>query len=346
VASNVPAHIDEAERLSHRYHLIRVIFTLCTMGAVTMVIGFAALIDPDNHHPLRYFGGCVVVGAVCAMAVAYLLRIGGKTTTSVEGAMLIGLFVTYANTIYGGLLDVDPWWQVCGYLVVILIAGGTSIRRWKTFWIFIAAGIGSWALAIETADQSSSFIFDSYVLILLGAVVAGAILWLFQIERRRVTELNRELQQNATHDPLTGVLNRGGLLNAALLTGESGSTAWCAYVDIDYFKLMNDRHGHDHGDAVLCAVARSLGGVGGELTARWGGDEFVVLGAGVPPSEESIQTSVEEEMGKIEPDSSVTVGVATGRVRDSAELASLMTKADRRMYERRAIARGEQPRSV
>ncbi len=337
------AHVDAPERVSHRYHLIRVIVTLSTVGVVTMVIGLAALVDPENLHPLRYFGGCAIVAIVCGLAVLYLLKGGGGSTTSVEAAMLAGLFATYANTIYGGLLDVDPWWQVCGYLVVILIAGGVSLRRWSTFCFFAAVGLAVWAVAIGGADESSEFLFDSFVLILLGTVVAAAILWLFRIERNRVAELNRELQRNAAHDPLTGVLNRHGLLSATLLTSDVDRQAWCAYVDVDYFKSINDLRGHDHGDEVLRAAADSLADAGGDLTARWGGDEFVTLGFGTPPGEEEIQARIELGIGEIEPGAAVTVGVVTGRARDGADLDQLMRRADRRMYERRAAARGEQP---
>lgn len=338
-----PAQVDSPERVSHRYHRIRVVVTLSTVGVVTMVIGLAALVDPENLHPIRYFGGCVAVGIVCSLAVVYLVRGGGETTTSVEAAMLAGLFATYGNTIYGSLLDVDPWWQACGYLVVILIAGGVSLRRWPTFWFFTGVGIAAWAVAIGTADESSEFVFDSFVLILLGAVVAAAILWLFRIERKRVTELNRELQANAMHDPLTGVLNRHGMLNATLRAGEVDSEAWCAYVDVDYFKSINDLRGHDHGDEVLRAVAASLAEAGGDITARWGGDEFVTLGFGEPPDEEAIQERVDRGIRKVEPDASVTVGLATGRARDGSDLDHLMGMADRRMYERRAADRGETP---
>jgi diguanylate cyclase (GGDEF)-like protein len=339
-----PAQIDAAERISHRYHLIRVVFSLSTVGIVTILIGLSALVDPENLHPLRYFAGCLLVAVVCGLAVLFLLRGGGGTTTSVEGAMLAGLFVTYGNTIYGGLLDVDPWWQVCGYLVVILIAGGVSLRRWSTFWLFIAIGLAAWTAAIGSADESSEFLFDSYALIVLGVVVAAAILWLFRIERNRVTALNRELQENATHDSLTGVLNRHGLVSVMLRPGQPERHAWCAYVDVDYFKAINDLRGHDHGDRVLRAVAGSLAEAGGDLTARWGGDEFVTLGFGEPPDEPVIQEHVEDGIREIEPDAGVSVGLASGPVRDGSELGHLMRAADRRMYERRAAARGEQPR--
>lgn len=334
---------DAPEQISHRYHRIRVIVTLSVIGIVTLLIGLAGLADTGNIHPLRYLAGCVIVAAICGVAVVYLVKVGGATTNSVEGAMLAGLFATYANTIYGGLLDVDPWWQVCGYLVVILVAGGVSLRRWSTFAFFIAVGLVAWTLAISSSDESSEFQFDSYVLILLGAVVAAAILWLFRIERKRVTELNRELQQNALHDALTGVLNRHGLLSAATRLGDNGGQTWCVYVDVDYFKAINDLRGHDHGDEVLRSVADALTVAAGDHTARWGGDEFVTLGFGEPPDEESIEEEINRGIRKIEPGAAVTVGLATGKVQNEADLDLLLRRADRRMYARRAMARGELP---
>ncbi len=335
------AHADAPERVAHRYHLIRVVFTLTTVGLVSLVVGLATLLDPENAHPLRYAGGSALIAIICALAVFYLRRPGERSTSSVEAALLTGLFATVANTIYGGVLGVDSWWQVCGYLVVILIGGGVSIRRWSSFWFFIAASLIAWTIAITTADESAEFLFESYILIALGSLVAAAILWLFRIERKRVSELIAELRENAVHDPLTGILNRQGLLSATLGVGGM-PPEWCGYLDVDFFKSINDRRGHDHGDEVLRAVARALVHAGGEVVARWGGDEFVLLGSGVPPEEQEIQDRVSRGVQQVEPGASVTVGIASGRrVRTKEELDRLMRDADRRMYQRRAEARGE-----
>lgn len=335
-----PAQVDSPERVSHRYHRIRVVVTLITVGGVTLAIGLAAPFDPENMHPVRYFAGCALVALICGVAVLYLARGGGGSTTTVEAAMLAGLFATYGNTLYGGQLGVDPWWQVCSYLVVILIAGGVSLRRWATFSFFAATGVAAWGTAVIAAGEPGGFLFDSFMMILLGVVVAAAILWLFRIERKRVSELNRELQENAMRDPLTGVFNRHGLLNKVFRGHEPAGEAWCAYVDVDYFKSINDRRGHDHGDEVLRAVADSLAGAGGDLTARWGGDEFVTFGFGKAPGEQQIQTTVEREIHAVEPGAAVSVGLAAGPLEAREDFDRLLELADRRMYDRRAAARG------
>ena len=91
--------------------------------------------------------------------------------------------------------------------------------------------------------------------------------------------LNRHM---ATHDPLTGLLNRGGFeeaLNAAFRAGERFALV---YVDLDRFKAVNDQHGHAAGDAVLTAVASRFRARVAEhgAVARLGGDEFAVILSG------------------------------------------------------------------
>ena len=103
---------------------------------------------------------------------------------------------------------------------------------------------------------------------------------------RDVTEDHLRQQQlisEARHDPLTGVCNRRGLELQALKLVEpdplSATRPGWIMIDIDHFKLVNDRHGHDGGDSVLKAVAGALQAMarGNDVLARFGGEEFVLL---------------------------------------------------------------------
>jgi diguanylate cyclase (GGDEF)-like protein len=95
--------------------------------------------------------------------------------------------------------------------------------------------------------------------------------------------LHRGLERQARTDPLTGALNRAGFTRQASLAlataARSGDPLSLVVVDLDDFKLVNDRGGHARGDLVLVQlVAAMLGWVRpGDLVARLGGDEFVVL---------------------------------------------------------------------
>jgi diguanylate cyclase (GGDEF)-like protein len=331
---------DSPEQINHRYHLIRVIVTLSTVGIITMLIGLAALVDPENMYPIRYFAGCAAVGLVTGGGLLYVVGKRPNSTMAVELTMLAGLASTFANTLYGGILGVDPWWQVCCYLVVIMIAGGVSLRQWNTFVVYIVAGLTAWVVVVESSVESRPFIFDSYVLMILGAVTAGAILLMFKSERRRVTALNEELLATASHDQLTGILNRNGLLHAASSYKRGrrqGDSSWCAYIDVDYFKTINDRHGHDLGDEVLETVATALveGTMPDDLTARWGGDEFVVVGFDDAPTEVHLEDLVNSRIQTVTPGATVSAGVARRNPGEDVDLSELLKRADQEMYRRR-----------
>ena len=96
-------------------------------------------------------------------------------------------------------------------------------------------------------------------------------------ERRRAAEA---LRHRATHDELTGLLNRGSIkeLLGRSLTGTDSEVA-VLFCDVDNFKRVNDSLGHDAGDELLVALARRLetGLPPGCTAARLSGDEFVII---------------------------------------------------------------------
>jgi diguanylate cyclase (GGDEF)-like protein len=94
---------------------------------------------------------------------------------------------------------------------------------------------------------------------------------------------NKDLQYAATHDALTGLLNRTGL-DELRNTGEAiarldAGPYVVIVLDIDHFKRINDRHGHLFGDRALCAVADAISRSvrTSDIAVRFGGEEFLVV---------------------------------------------------------------------
>jgi diguanylate cyclase (GGDEF)-like protein/PAS domain S-box-containing protein len=171
---------------------------------------------------------------------------------------------------------------------------------------------------------------------------------------REITELKAveaELAYLATHDPLTGLPNRTLLVDRigqALRRGErEGRQVAVLFLDLDDFKLVNDRYGHATGDEVLAVVAQRLRDAvrPADTVARYGGDEFVVLCDEVADLVEA-QSVVERITGVIEapidaPPAEVRLRVSVGvaHAPPGASAGEMLAAADRAMY-RTKIAHG------
>jgi diguanylate cyclase (GGDEF)-like protein len=121
---------------------------------------------------------------------------------------------------------------------------------------------------------------------LLAAIIAVVGLLSLQVVRSQIRSRRARaaFQHQALHDALTGLPNRRAFTQAAAKavagwTPVNDRTNWIISIDLDYFKEVNDRYGHQAGDEFLVAASRRLHGATplGDMVARVGGDEFAVL---------------------------------------------------------------------
>ncbi len=171
-----------------------------------------------------------------------------------------------------------------------------------------------------------------------------------QIRKRRYTERLRDNAQlsieMAITDPLTSLYNRrymeshlGSLVEQA---ASRGKPLTVLILDIDYFKAINDTHGHDAGDDVLrefaIRIRKSIRGI--DLACRYGGEEFVVV---MPETDLAVATMVAERLRRriaTEPfpiqqgtgtlEVTISVGIAALGADDNA--ANIFKRADQALY--------------
>jgi two-component system, cell cycle response regulator len=159
-------------------------------------------------------------------------------------------------------------------------------------------------------------------------------------EHERLTRKHGAMEKQALQDPLTGLPNRRALDDRleALSASMGNHPLALALVDLDGFKEVNDQFSHAEGDDVLRVVASTVRDAlrGGDMVARYGGDEFVVLLPGAPlhAAEAALNRAV-SAVSKLPADLShgVTLSVGVVALRPQETAARALARADAAMYE-------------
>jgi diguanylate cyclase (GGDEF)-like protein/PAS domain S-box-containing protein len=184
-----------------------------------------------------------------------------------------------------------------------------------------------------------------------GAVTGRVAGWHdIDAEHRNREELARsreQLQFLATHDPLTGVLNRREFTSRCeAILADPQRTVGILFVDVDDFKPVNDTHGHAVGDVIIRSVARRIAECCREaLTARFGGDEFLVL---LPQTVDDgrlldfahrIEAAVAKPIVVDDVTVSLSVSIGAARSAPGQTVDSLIGHADAALYESKRAGR-------
>jgi diguanylate cyclase (GGDEF)-like protein len=181
---------------------------------------------------------------------------------------------------------------------------------------------------------------EHLVLLEDGARVAG-----IAIERHRALE---RLVHDATHDPLTGLLNRRTifqLVESALEERASGTDLAVFFVDLDGLKQLNDNLGHDRTDELIGAVGARLAAAvrDDDVVGRFGGDEFIVLARGVSDAEEAAEIGARllDAVSNPLEDVAVTASIGVALVSDQGtpDAREAIRQADSAMYDAKRSGR-------
>lgn len=245
---------------------------------------------------LWQFGLATVLLILGLSAHWYLAR---RTVANWLGtALQVGFCAAYLTFgAAGSYLDLQIGNGIGTFLIICLAVGTLSLMR-----PIMSVGIfGSTALAFSTILQRSTIdptllasIEVQVVAMLVMAICLSMVLWhqytRTVLLRRQLSESNailkaqqQELVTLAERDPLTGLYNRRQFMRMAEMelvrADRMPRGTSLLMVDLDFFKKVNDQHGHPAGDGVLQQVAGILLGSvrASDLVGRMGGEEFIVL---------------------------------------------------------------------
>ncbi|MCQ4296940.1 sensor domain-containing diguanylate cyclase [Pseudomonas stutzeri] len=200
-----------------------------------------------------------------------------------------------------------------------------------------------WFLMVEKQESSvmAPVRRALWINLLICFSVTATVLSLVGLISRRYLQ---RIETMATHDALTGLLNRHGfalVAGQAILETRRQQGSLCAVIlDLDHFKQFNDRHGHLAGDFVLRHFAQLLSRQirQSDLVSRWGGEEFVVLFkdtdfATAASLAERVRAATEAELFNYDGTRlEVTVSIGAARLAPKGTLEQMLREADEALY--------------
>lgn len=274
-------------------------------------------------------------------------RIPVRFATSVYGALVV---LSISSTVATVVIGKRP--EELIYTLLLIAAAGAAVPSLRVYFVVITlSALGYWtalALLHLPGEQFNHWLFS-------GAVANAASLYVLMSRRRSISALvdaQRNIEDMAVTDNLTGVLNRNGLRmmgeELLALAERRDEKVFAVFVDVDGLKRLNDESGHDAGDRLLSLVGSQLEATfrRSDLVGRWGGDEFVVVGMGEPVSPDDIEEQLcaalvdhPDRPAAWPPGISAGVAAAVRQHDGMGTVDDLISNADREMYRRRGDRR-------
>lgn len=306
-----------------------VVTTFCggTAAAVMLAVHFIEddRLDPRHRSALRIAAAWIMLnGALFVISIDQFQQAAVRLYYAAWIPVIA--VVVWTLTVALRRRSRAVWFQIIAWTPMILVGAGR-----------ILANVSDWvevALLYRAQDIAISI---EVVVISLGIIDR------FVGLRRDLDRQRRKasrLEELVERDPLTGLLNRRAIeprFNE--LRAEGFSTF--AVLDLDLFKQINDRFGHDVGDRVLQSAARALASTDDMLSMRLGGEEFVLMLRGqnaVQRAEwcrKAIPSRVAAEVGGLDRLVTASMGLLEipGHVMANASFASIYSRADGLLYQ-------------
>lgn len=300
-------------------------------SAVALSVAFAALFmmrfcELRRHSPLLR----VPVMTLAVGMIQIVLMRCSQIPLLVEVAQLLlnpGLIIGAALLLTATLVAVargsrQAWFFLAGWAPLLILTALTSAQANGAF--------SGWEWLNDASLAGGAF----------EAIVLSFGLADRTLRLRHDRDIVRVL---ADHDALTNVLNRRAWSEraAALLSGGAPRPISVLFLDLDHFKMLNDRQGHNTGDRALVAVAKALAAElrPGDLLGRYGGEEFVALLDGtMAPQAMHVATRLCRRVHRLEIPIdgetqllSISIGVAMRL--DGDDVEALVERADKAMYD-------------
>ncbi len=238
-----------------------VLMMACTVGGFAFALRF---LDIKTARPRIYRA---VIGSCFGFSAWALLALSAGSLVAALLIAIIFIFLFYVLTVVLGVMSLQ--------------AGNKFAKYFLLASIFTICGGVITANAVWGYIPYNEFTYRATD---IGMMIDAVLLALALAERFNINQSEKLLAEKmANTDPLTGLNNRRSFYKFVqpiwAMGLRSKSDTAVIMLDIDHFKLLNDNYGHALGDRVLVQLAETLQkeARGGDILARWGGEEFLIF---------------------------------------------------------------------
>jgi diguanylate cyclase (GGDEF)-like protein len=286
-----------------------------------------------------------LLGAAVIVATGLFQKLPGKAHWMPMMAKVRLVTAVVSATLAAASLDRGYGFAVAGVVAILLTGPYIAIDVRDLLATNVAALLAA-AVVMIAVSLAPFEMIGTGIFMLLAVAVSLLLGRVLEASHRRAFALELEQHRDARTDALTGLDNRRAMqergaveLKRASRAGVPVSLVLC---DIDHFKSINDRHGHEAGDAVLRAVAGTLRAALREtdFLSRWGGEEFLAVLTDTDARRaaevaERMRASVEVMRCRgIDERVTISIGISTGQ--DVGEMEApwetLLSEADAHLY--------------
>ena len=317
-----------------------IIFWLSTLIAILLLIFITIKLSFFQIEYYNVIEGCLGFFSLAVSYFAYNQNISNTLkTTYVYSLIIVTSLATKVYPIEFGIFLWTCLFPVVFYLILGRRCGALAIGTAFA----IQVGILSYEIANDDLTNNAQLVINfSLVFITIWATSH-----MLEV-KRRLSETS--LGQLASRDALTGVYNRHALVhNYDYYKRESSKLPLSLLIlDLDYFKAVNDKFGHDVGDRVLVETATLIDGLSGEhLVYRLGGEEFCIALYDTDPNQardkaEQLRQAI--ECYKFNSDGrpiSLTASIGVYHCHQFSDLESVLKAADKELYRAKKNGRNQ-----
>jgi diguanylate cyclase (GGDEF)-like protein len=293
-----------------------------------------------------------LVGAIVVVATGLVQLMPGMANWMSLLAKFRLVIAVVTATLAATMLDRGYGFAIAGVVAIILTGPYIAIDARDLLAMNIAALLAL-AVVMVVVSLNPFDMIGTGVFMLLAVAVSMLLGRVLEAVHRRAFALDLELRRDARTDALTGLDNRRAMQERGLLelkrASRAGAPVSLILCDIDHFKSINDRYGHEAGDSVLRAVAATLRAALREtdLLGRWGGEEFLAV---LVDSDARRAADVAERMRAgvaamplvgIPERATISIGVSTRQDVEDAAIVweALLKQADAHLYQAKSAGR-------